>query len=82
MSKSMRSERMLVKAPPTTYILITKKKSKKLADATLTKWSRFASALIQISIIRHSTKKLACIFKNANARKKRKSKELYEIKGH
>lgn len=37
MSKSMRSERMLVKAPPTTYILITKKKSKKLADATLTK---------------------------------------------
>lgn len=42
MSKSMRSERMLVKAPPTTYILITKKKLvnfivKKLADATVTK---------------------------------------------
>ena len=42
MGESIRSEKMLVKVPPTTYILIIKKKLtnfivKKLEDATLTK---------------------------------------------
>ena len=51
MGESIRSEKMLVKVPPTTYILIIKKKLanfivKKLADATLTKWCRFPLALI------------------------------------
>ena len=85
MGESIRSEKMLVKVPPTTYILIIKKKIDKLycEETSRCKPNQVMKVSIstdKIHITCHNTKWLVCNFKNASIKEKRNTKELYEIK--